>query len=472
LTGVIGLRQLPNALTLSRMLLTPVFATLLVRAGDGSDWAAGIVFGIAALTDQADGWAARRWRAASRIGTVLDPLADKLLIGVAVLLLIAAGRLPWWVVVPLISRQLVLWGMRATAPGRAFPVSALARLSAWTLAAAEVWPYAAALRSRPDPAGDALVIGGPGDRIGYADTGPRDGVPVIMCHGWGECRLTHPDPAVLDRVGVRLVTIDRPGVGRSDPQPGRALLDWPPLVARVADELGLNRFAVLGRSAGAAYAAVTAFGLPDRVSAVCLVSGIGPPSPGAWRLLAKSDFRKLIFWLRLLPPLARPTLWLGVRLVRPHVRRLLDRHVAGLPDADRAVLAHPGTHEMRVRSLREAFRQGEEGIYEDAVVFTRAWGFDPSAIMQPTGIWHGEADTIVNAGFGRQLAALIGCSRAAFVPGAGHYLLFTHWEEILRGVADDHRLAGPPRPSRVRPPRQHGAADHDSEGDLEHQERR
>jgi pimeloyl-ACP methyl ester carboxylesterase len=284
-------------------------------------------------------------------------------------------------------------------------------------------------------------------RLAYCTFGPSDGLPVFFFHGWGECRLTvPPDHSVLHEVGIRLITTDRPGVGRSDPQPGRRLLDWPADVEAVADHLGIPSFAVVGRSAGAAYAAACAFRLPGRVMSATLVSGIGPPSPGGWRLLAMSDFRKLIFWLRLVPPLARPTLWIGVRLVRPHVRRLLDRHIVGLPEADREVLGNAAMHAMRVSSLQEAFCQAEVGIYHDAVLLAREWGFDPGSIATPVRIWHGEADTIVNVGFGRQLSTVVRHSRSTFTTDAGHYLMFTHWRQILEAVVEDSRRGAPAVP--------------------------
>jgi len=286
--------------------------------------------------------------------------------------------------------------------------------------------------------GEGLIQVGPRCRLAYCTFGPRRGLPVFLFHGWGECRLTvPPDHDMLHRVSVRLVTIDRPGIGRSDPQPGRRLLDWPANVAAVADHLGIPSFAVLGRSAGAAYAAACAYQLPDRVTSTTLVSGVGLPSRGGWRLLARSDFRKLVFWLKFAPPLARPTLWVGVRLVRPHVPRLLDRHIIGLPEADRQVLGDAAMRAMRLSSLREAFSQAEVGIYQDAVLLTRAWGFDLGLITTPLRIWHGEADTIVNVGFGRQLSTAVRHSTSVFVADAGHYLMYTHWREILEKIVED-----------------------------------
>src|SRR5579862_5815580 len=85
------LAQLPNALTLGRLALIPIF----VAAGGGHSWPAGIVFGVAGVTDQIDGFLARRWHVESRFGKIADPLADRLMIDAAVVLLVAYGRLSW-----------------------------------------------------------------------------------------------------------------------------------------------------------------------------------------------------------------------------------------------------------------------------------------------------------------------------------------------------------------------------------------
>src|SRR5205807_516223 len=78
-----ALAQLPNALTIARLALIPVFVVLMVRAGHDPSWPAGIVFGIAAITDQIDGFLARRWHVESRFGKIADPLADRLMIDAA-----------------------------------------------------------------------------------------------------------------------------------------------------------------------------------------------------------------------------------------------------------------------------------------------------------------------------------------------------------------------------------------------------
>src|SRR5207244_3027159 len=101
------LAAIPNVLTIGRLILIPVFVTLVLVAGGGHSWAAAIVFGVAGITDQVDGWLARLWRVESGFGKIADPLADRLMIDAAVILLWNAGRLPW-VALAIPARDLAL----------------------------------------------------------------------------------------------------------------------------------------------------------------------------------------------------------------------------------------------------------------------------------------------------------------------------------------------------------------------------
>jgi CDP-diacylglycerol--glycerol-3-phosphate 3-phosphatidyltransferase len=101
------LAAIPNLLTVARLILIPVFVVLILTSEGGHSWPAAIVFGVAAVTDQVDGWLARRWHVESDFGKVADPLADRLMIDAAVILLWWAGRLPW-VALAIPARDLAL----------------------------------------------------------------------------------------------------------------------------------------------------------------------------------------------------------------------------------------------------------------------------------------------------------------------------------------------------------------------------
>jgi CDP-diacylglycerol--glycerol-3-phosphate 3-phosphatidyltransferase len=132
------LAQLPNALTIARLALIPVFVVLMVRAGHQPSWPAGVVFGIAAITDQVDGFLARRWHVESRFGKLADPLADRLMIDAAVILLVAYDRLPWAGLVVILGRDVLLLAGSGLLVPRGFEVdvNVVGKAATWVLYAA------------------------------------------------------------------------------------------------------------------------------------------------------------------------------------------------------------------------------------------------------------------------------------------------------------------------------------------------
>ena len=145
--------QIPNALTIVRLALIPVFVVLLLNAEGGHSWAAAIVFGVAGVTDQIDGWLARRWRVESSFGKIADPLADRLMIDAAVILLFVQDHMPWFGLVVIIGRDLLLLaGYKTIAPpGYQVNVNFLGKAATWLLYAgigflivthrSTDWPY-------------------------------------------------------------------------------------------------------------------------------------------------------------------------------------------------------------------------------------------------------------------------------------------------------------------------------------------
>src|SRR3954464_13957406 len=128
------LAAIPNLLTVARLVLIPVFVALVLTADGGHSWTAAIVFGAAAVTDQIDGWLARRWHVESEFGKVADPLADRLMIDAAVILLWHAGRLPW-VALAIPARDLALLAGYKVVMGRGydFSVNFAGKVATWLL---------------------------------------------------------------------------------------------------------------------------------------------------------------------------------------------------------------------------------------------------------------------------------------------------------------------------------------------------
>jgi CDP-diacylglycerol--glycerol-3-phosphate 3-phosphatidyltransferase len=134
------LAQLPNALTVLRLALIPLFVVLVLVADGERSIAAAVVFGVAGITDQVDGWLARRWHVESEFGKFVDPLADRLMIDAAVVLLWVDGRLPWPALAVILARDGILLAGTPAAlrRGYEFSVSVLGKLATWILYAALV----------------------------------------------------------------------------------------------------------------------------------------------------------------------------------------------------------------------------------------------------------------------------------------------------------------------------------------------
>jgi pimeloyl-ACP methyl ester carboxylesterase len=283
---------------------------------------------------------------------------------------------------------------------------------------------------------DALVLRlGDGRSLGYAEHGDPNGKPVLLFHGLPGSRLTrHPDGSIAARLGIRLITFDRPGIGLSTPQPRRRILDWPRDVAEFGDARGLDRFAVIGWSGGSPYALATAHELPDRVTRLGLVASLTPLAGTTFTRHLAPDLRRNARIGRLVPWLVYQAAKREVHAFARDPEAALDAAFATAAECDRATLDDPALRRMQIESRREAYRQGVSGFYREALLYLRPWGFDPADVRVPVQLWHGVEDETLALPMGRHLAETLGCE-ATVIPGEGHMVCLTRWEEILSAFA-------------------------------------
>jgi pimeloyl-ACP methyl ester carboxylesterase len=274
-----------------------------------------------------------------------------------------------------------------------------------------------------------------GRELSYAEYGASSGTPVLYFHGLPGSRLD-PTPFAEEyrAEGIRLVAPDRPGYGRSSPRRRWSLLDWVGDVVELADVLGIGRFAVLGISSGGKYAAACGFSIPERLSALGIVSGVGPPSmPGFREGLGKTDRLSMTLATR-----ARPLALLYWRVAAWMVVRRPDSFVSEfdkeLSDPDRAVLADPSFRQLMIETTREALRDGPRGIVDDSAIQARDWGFALDQIRIHVRLWHGDADELVPLSHSEHAAAAIPDSDLTVFPGEGH-LLVPRYLDIARVIS-------------------------------------
>jgi len=277
-----------------------------------------------------------------------------------------------------------------------------------------------------------------GRNIGIASVGKDDGFPIIHFHGSGSSRLE----VILfaqqaSDEGVRLIGLDRPGIGLSDPKSGYRLLDWPDDVVEVANQLGIERFAVEGLSAGGPFALTCAYKIPHRLTACGLISTVSQTD-----LVMRAGTRsmRVMWWIGTHAP---HLMLFYARLVQrmtgsdeASIEKYLVRYSAHLGAADKQLLNDPKIRRSIAQAMGESFRQGAEGNLEIVVTEVQPWGFQVDQVkFEKLFLWHGEQDKIIPIATARLLAQMLPHCTATFYPDDGHFsTIANHAREIF------HRL--------------------------------
>jgi pimeloyl-ACP methyl ester carboxylesterase len=264
-----------------------------------------------------------------------------------------------------------------------------------------------------------------GRKLAFAEWGDPEGFPVFQLHGTPGSRLgRHPDESIYAKAGARLITYNRPGYGGSDRHHGRRVVDCVSDVVAIADDLGLERFAVTGGSGGGPHSLAVAAGLPERVACAACASGPAPLS---------EDFD----WLTGMDPLnVREVEWAlqGEDVLVPNIERegaeAMERVAADpskllgddwdLSEADRAALAREEFHEVIRADLTEALSTGVYGWADDMLAFVQPWGFDVADIRVPTRVIYGVTDVLVPVQHGEWLAEHVSNAEVVVEEDLGH----------------------------------------------------
>ena len=271
--------------------------------------------------------------------------------------------------------------------------------------------------------------------LAYAEYGDPRGIPVFLFHGMPGSRIFRPSDEVTAKLGVRLITVDRPGYGLSTFQPNRRFLDWPEDVTALADHLDLDKFAVCGHSGGAPYVLACAYRIPERLTAAGIISGVGPvDDPHALDGMMPTNRMGFLVGRYFPWPIWRVLIWMFYHRARQHPEELIKPDEKNPSNHDNIVFENPSVLENCRASVREALRPGLRGHAWEGYLQVRPWGFHLEEIKMPVHIWHGEADVDASIGMARTVAAQIPNCRATFYPNEGHIFIFPRWKEILTAL--------------------------------------
>jgi pimeloyl-ACP methyl ester carboxylesterase len=286
------------------------------------------------------------------------------------------------------------------------------------------------------PPPDRTLMRPGGRRVGCAEFGDPNGLPVIALHGTPGSRLMFAlaDDAARAR-GIRIIAPERPGYGASDFRLVNSLTQSADDVVAVAEAYGLDRFAIIGVSGGSPYAVAAAAADPDRVPLLALVGPVGPIADlrhsirisrvhyMLFRVLAGSGlgprpfFRGLRYMVFRSPDTAYR--WL-MRRVKP---------------SDREILARPEVKASLQAAIREGLKPGVEGAVQDLRLYCAPWRLNLGDVDVPAIVWQGADDTIVPPAAAYALASALPNCRLDVIPAAGHYWVFAQFDLILDAVA-------------------------------------
>lgn len=279
-----------------------------------------------------------------------------------------------------------------------------------------------------------------GRTLAYAQIGDPNGTPVFVLHGTPGSRLNgrHPDPSRVADAGLRVITYDRPGYGRSTRHPGRRVVDCVSDIAAIADALGIERFVVTGGSGGGPHALAAAARLPERVTrAECNVSGAPFDAPGLdWFAGMDPENVKEFGWAME----GENTLVRELQREADQMLSRLDEDPASVLDgfelsaADKAVLQDRVVGERLRRSMREAVAGGVWGWVDDDLALLKPWGFDVAEIRVPVQVRYGIGDVLAPVGHGEWLARHVPNANVIVDHESGHLSMPDEHLERLRSL--------------------------------------
>lgn len=273
--------------------------------------------------------------------------------------------------------------------------------------------------------------------LGFAEFGPPNGKAVFWFHGTPGARRQIPPEARLaaEELGVRLIGIDRPGVGDSTPHLYPSLQDWAADIGKVADRLGIGRFGLIGLSGGGPYVLACAHAFPKRVVAAAILGGVAPtqgPDAAEGGLVAFATRFEPLF-AHLHEPLG-VMLTLLIWALRPVASPGFNLFVHFSPVGDQAVFERPEMKAMFIDDLLHGSRWGLRAPVYDVLLFSRPWGFRLRDIQVPIRFWHGDADHLVPLAHGQHQARLIRDASLSVRPGESHLGSLAAAEEILDAI--------------------------------------
>lgn len=291
--------------------------------------------------------------------------------------------------------------------------------------------------ARPKLEGNVAV--GESRQLGFAEFGDPQGRAVFWLHGTPGARRQIPVEARLhaERRHIRLIGVDRPGIGSSTPFQYPNVLAFAEDLRTIADVLGIGEMAVVGLSGGGPYTLACAAAMPDRVAVAGVLGGVaptvGPDGIGGGVMGFGSRIAPAIPVIGL--PLRMAAVGL-IQMIRPIAPLALHAYAMVSPEGDRRLLVRPEFGAMFLDDLLNGSRKQMAAPFADVVVFARDWGFRLDEIKVPVRWWHGDKDHIVPFAHGEHVVSRLPDAKLYTLPGESHLGGLGRGAEILDTITE------------------------------------
>jgi pimeloyl-ACP methyl ester carboxylesterase len=278
--------------------------------------------------------------------------------------------------------------------------------------------------------------------LGYAEYGDFLGYPIFYFHGGQESRLSSKFmDSTAEKLNIRIISPDRPGVGISTFQENRQFLDWSNDIAELADFLRLNKYSIFGLSGGAPHVLACLISDSSRIENATIVSGATPYDykgtlKGMWFPV------KLIHWF---------ASWKKDKQLKKFIQNDFDglvhkpekrikqfQNYLSTPDK-KLMTEHPEYGWEFIEGSKESYKQGINAVVQEWKLYVSDWQMELGAIHSPVNLWYGSSDKMAPSYRGHYYKKELPNSKLKVIDNEGHFsLIRNHLEEILTELRTTH----------------------------------
>jgi len=271
-----------------------------------------------------------------------------------------------------------------------------------------------------------------GRQLAFAEYGVAKGNPVLFFHSYIGSRLqVHPDISILNHIGIRLIVLDRPGFGLSDPTDKHTLEEYAGDVQQLMNHLNISQAPIIGFCIGATYAFACASIMPDRVKKLVIINPLGQVETACDRK-GMLPLNRMILSVGLLSPtLMRNLVSIVFRDFSTHPEKLLKYLQKHMTDSDKNTLSDNDILSMLASCYHETLQQNSDALYQDLLLCLSPWEKLLAGVQTKVELIHGRACNHVPLHFGKRIARQLSDCESYYPDDGGFYIIFEKWREIL-----------------------------------------